>query len=180
MLRGSLRPGSCMGLSMFKFLAMGCSKRTLAPSSSPVGLGDREGAGGGATSLGAPEVLSPAHSPPLPAHLPWSTHRIWYKLKTKLGPGKTAQRERSVRRGRYRLGQPCPSPCPSPCPVEGGAWAALGPLPAGGGRREGERGAALGLRRAASCSFCLLPPAPSSQTESSTFGGQICHWGSLC
>lgn len=68
--------------------------------------------------MGAPEVFSSTF-PPLPAHLPWSTHRIWYKLKTKLGPRKTAQREVSVQ-------GPCLSPwatvpltLPLTLPVEG-------------------------------------------------------------
>lgn len=148
-----------MGLSMFKFLFMECSKWTLAPSFSLVGLGDREEAGRGSGKFGGPcgSFSSTFTSPPRP-HLLCSTHRIWYKLKTKLGPRKTIQRERVSAQGPLPVASGHRAPHP--------AWGSVGLLWASG--------------RAGSCSLCLPPPAPSLQTESPTFGGQICHWGSLC
>lgn len=110
--------------------------------------------GPGGRGGGGERFLKHIHLPAFPAFptssLPWApTHRIWYKLKTKLGPRKT-----STERG----SEPRAAACPSPC---------LGGSEGCSGLRERPRF----LQR------LPLSPAPSSQTESSTLRGRSAAGG---
>lgn len=86
MLSGSPSAGSYIILSMFKFLFMVLSKQTPAPSFALVCLEHGEETRKRNSVFG---------SLPNPTQIcSESTHRIWYKLKTKLGPRKTIRKER--------------------------------------------------------------------------------------
>lgn len=146
-----------MGLSTFKFLSMDRSKWAQAPSFSLVGRGQGRG-GERERQVWAPMWFFPEHihlSTPLPAKACLgSTHRIWYKLKTKLGPRKTIHRERVRAPGRL--------------------WPrAMRALTLPGGS-EGRSGAQGGSQVPA---VSVSAPFPPSETESSTFGEQIRHGG---